>query len=85
MGITSSSESTIHFWLPDPDDIATVLHLLEICGYTDRNMALDEATQSGESSSVFEVTIRRRPISISQTWRDEVSLSEHHHDGIWQA
>lgn len=85
MAQTPTNEKTIQFWLPDPDDIARVLHLLEICGYTDRNMAFDEASQSGESNSVFEVTIRRRPVSAPQTWREEVNLAEHLHDGIWQA
>lgn len=85
MAQTPSNQTTIRFWLPDPDDIARVLHLLEICGYADRSMAFDEASQSGESNSVFEITIRRCSMSAPQSWRDEVTLSEHLHDGIWQA
>lgn len=85
MAQTPFDQTTIKFWLPDPDDIARVLHLLEICGYTDRSMALEEATQTGESTSVFEVSIRQRPTSAPQSWREEIMLSEHLHDGIWQA
>lgn len=85
MSNTPSSESTIHFWLPDPDDIARVLHLLEICGYTDRHMALEEATQAGDTGSVFEVTIRRRPVPVSQSWREDITYGEASREGVWQA
>lgn len=81
----NNSRSTIQFWLPDPDDIDRVLQLLEICGYTDKFLALEDAAQSGEQSSVLEITIKRRQIATPHAWREEVNWIEDHHEGLWQA
>ena len=78
-------QSVIQFWLPDPDDIKRVLQLLEICGYTDKALALEEASQVNETSTMVEVTIRRPQEWNNQTWRNEVSWIEISHEGTWQA
>lgn len=79
------NKDTVTYWLPDPADIVRLMHLLEIYGYTDEQMAREEASQDGECNSVFEITIRKREIGIPRVWRDEVNWIENLHDGFWQA
>lgn len=77
--------SVIQFWLPDVDDFDRILQLLDVCGYTDKGLALDDAAESGESNTIYEVTITRRPIIAPQVWREEVNWIENLHENTWQA
>lgn len=82
---TPGDQSVVQFWLPDPNDLERVLHLLEICGYTDRCLAFEEANHTAESSSVIEVTITRRPLLNQHSWKDDTKRIEILHEGTWQA
>lgn len=79
------NDDTVRYWLPDAADLVRLMHLLEICGYTDELLALEDAHANNESEAVFEVTIRRREISVTRPWREEVNWIENLHDGFWQA
>lgn len=82
---TKANKSTVQFWLPDPADLERLIHLLEICGYTDECMAREEAVENGESNFVIEVTVRKREITTPQPWREELNWADVLHEGVWQA
>lgn len=83
---TRTNKEDVTFWLPDPADIERLMQLLEICGYTDESFAREEASQNGESDSVFEVTVRRREVVIpQQPWLEDVTWIDDTPETVWQA
>lgn len=80
-----AKKDTVQFWLPDPADLERLIQLLEICGYTDEWMAREEAIQDGESSTILEVTVRKREISTPQLWHEEPVWIDNLSEGVWQA
>lgn len=85
MGKVTPEKANIQFWLPEADDLARVLKLLEICGYTDRALAIEDSMEGGESNTVYEVTIKRYAVESPRVWQEEAMVNEHPHEGIWQA
>lgn len=79
------NHDTVKFWLPDAADLDRLIQLLEICGYTDEHLAREDASQDGECSALFEVTVRRREFAMPQPWREEINWIDDLHDGVWQA
>lgn len=80
-----AKKDSVQYWLPDPADLERLIQLLEICGYTDECMAREEATQDAESSTILEVTVRKREISTPQLWYEEPAWIDAPHEGVWQA
>lgn len=82
---SKTNSNTVTFWLPDPADLERLMHLLEICGYTDEHLAREDASQDGESNVLFEVTVRKREFAMPQPWQEEINWFEDIYEGVWHA